>query len=246
LLNNEDMGVPLAVRSALPEICRAAEAASRTFLSGHRIFYIGAGTSGRLALLDVAELWPTFGISGRSFKVIIAGGRKAAYAAVEGAEDDTRAPVAELQKYRLSRDDFVLGITASGRTPFVVSGLKFASRKGAETACLTSNPGSEIARIAAIPIVVRTGPEAILGSTRLKAGTSQKLVLNMISTYVGIRSGRVEGNLMVGMKPTNRKLKARAARIVSAATGCNARKAEETLASTGYDIEKSIEILRNK
>ncbi len=246
LMNTEDALVAGAVRNTIPEICLAAEAVASAVLCGGRAFYVGAGTSGRIAYQDVAELMPTFGFSPGTFIVIMAGGRGALTAAVEGAEDDVAAAATMLKKFRLSKHDVVLGISASGRTPFVLGGLKYARRTGCTTVSLASNAEPAIARYADISIVVRTGAEAITGSTRLKAGTAQKLVLNMISTYAGIKSGRVAGNSMVGMRPTNYKLRRRAATIVSERAGCTLRKAEAALSSEGYDIERALARLNRK
>ncbi|MBX8644708.1 MAG: N-acetylmuramic acid 6-phosphate etherase [Thermoplasmata archaeon] len=240
IINDEDSRVAPAVRKAIPRITMAAEIAARTFLSGGRIFYVGAGTSGRIAFIDASELKPTFGIGHNRFVVIMAGGRRAMTAAVEGAEDDTSVPVKELKSAGLSAADFLIGITASGRTPFVLAALRYATSVGSPTACVTCNSGTEAEKIAKIAIVVSTGPEVITGSTRMKAGTAQKMVLNMISTYVGIRSGRVEGNAMVGMQPTNLKLRERAVRIVCKETSCTEAEARRALESTGYRIDRAI------
>ncbi len=246
LMNREDASVAAAVREAIPAISMAAEAVSSAIAGGGRVFYLGAGTSGRVAYQDAAEIVPTFGLSRTTFNTIMAGGRRALTAAVEGAEDDTGAASLVLKKRKLSAKDLVFGITASGRTPFVIGGLVFAKQTGCRRVSLTSNAGSEVTRHSDISIVVRTGPEVITGSTRLKAGTAQKLVLNMISTYAGIRAGRVAGNSMIGMQPTNYKLKKRAVRIVSERAGCTTRKAEEALESSGYSIEKALSELSGK
>ncbi len=246
LMNGEDARVAGAVRKALPDICRSAEAVATAIQDNGRVFYIGAGTSGRIAYQDVAELLPTFGFAPGAFNVIMAGGSKALTEAVEGAEDDTAAAARMLRKLRLSPHDVVFGITASGRTPFVIGGLKFAHLTGCVTVSLTSNPGSEVAKHSDISIVVRTGAEVITGSTRLKAGTAQKLVLNMVSTYAGIKSGRVAGNSMIRMLPTNFKLRKRAVAIVSQRAGCTMRKAEAVLESEGYDIEKALARLSHR
>lgn len=240
IINEEDSRVALAVKRSIPRITRAAEIAAKTFLAGDRIFYVGAGTSGRIAFIDASELRPTFGIGRNRFVVIMAGGKKAVTSAVEGAEDDISAPLREFKKARLSAKDFVIGITASGRTPFVLSALRYATSVGAPTACITCNRGTEAERLAKTAIVVRTGPEVITGSTRMKAGTAQKMVLNMISTYVGIRSGNVEGNMMVGMRPINRKLRERAVRIVSQEASCTEDEARRALEYSGYRIDRTI------
>ena len=243
-MNDADSSVAEAVRRALPKICEAAEAVSMAINSGGRVFYLGAGTGGRIAVQDAAEVPPTFGFGSGRFHAIIAGGNRALRKAVENAEDDTELAAAELKKRRAGTRDAVVGLTASGRTPFVVSGLKFASTAGCRTICLTSNRGSPITVVADVQIVVETGPEVLAGSTRLKAGTAQKLVLNMLSTFAGIRAGRVIGNRMVGMKPTNEKLRVRAVGIVSDVAQCSSEMAKKALVRHGYDIEKAIEHVR--
>ena len=248
-INEEDFTVPSAVREALPDVCRAAEAVSAAVNSGNRIFLLGAGTSGKIAALDAAELPPTFGFPRSQFKAIMAGGTKAYLRAVEGAEDSTSDAPERLKRARLSSGDAVIGITASGRTPFVIAGLKYAQTKGSRTICITSNKGSEITRVADITIVVETGAEVITGSTRMKAGTAQKLVLNMISTFAGIRAGRVIGNNMVGMKPSNKKLRLRAVDIVVNVAKCGRAEATRRLEDCDYDIAAAIAAIglgRNK
>lgn len=246
LMNREDALVAGAVRKALPEICMAADAVSSAVIDGGRVFYVGAGTSGRIAYQDVAELLPTFGFVPGTFNVIMAGGVRALTEAAEGAEDDSSAASMSLKKHKLTARDIVFGITASGRTPFVIGGLKFARRIGCRTVSLTSNAESAVTTHSDISIVVKTGPEVITGSTRLKAGTAQKLVLNMVSTYAGIRSGRVAGNSMIGMHATNFKLRKRAVAIVSERTGCTAGRAEAALRSEDYSIERAIARLSRK
>lgn len=240
-INDADRTVPSAVGKAIPSICAAGDVISSAVNSGRRIFYLGAGTGGRVGAQDAAELPPTYGFSPRTFQAIMAGGSRARQRAVEDAEDDTDAAGVELGKRKAGRGDVVLGITASGRTPFVVGGLKYAASAGCRTVALTSNPGSPVTMVAEISVVVETGPEVIAGSTRMKAGTAQKLVLNMLSTYAGIRAGRVIGNRMVGMEPTNEKLRVRAAGIVEDITGCSPATAKRVLKKFDYDIRKSIE-----
>ncbi len=240
-INDADRTVPSAVGKAIPSICAAGDVISSAVNSGRRIFYLGAGTGGRVGAQDAAELPPTYGFSPHTFQAIMAGGSRARQRAVEDAEDDTDAAGVELGKRKAGRGDVVLGITASGRTPFVVGGLKYAASAGCRTVALTSNPGSPVTMVAEISVVVETGPEVIAGSTRMKAGTAQKLVLNMLSTYAGIRAGRVIGNRMVGMKATNEKLRVRAAGIVEDITGCSPATAKRVLKKFDYDIRKSIE-----
>lgn len=245
-MNSGDATVPTAVRRSIRQICRAAEIISSTVNSGGRVFYLGAGTGGRIALQDAAEVPPTFGFSTSTFQAIIAGGLRAGRKALENAEDDTSEAARELKKRGIRGKDAVVGITASGRTPFVLSGLDFAASEGCKTICITSNGNSPVARLTDVAIIVETGPEIIAGSTRLKAGTAQKLVLNMLSTYAGIRAGRVIGNRMVGMKPTNEKLRGRAVSIVADLAGCSRSKAKDTLVRCSYDIRKALDLLRRE
>lgn len=243
VINGADATVPAAVGRSLPQICLAAELVSSIVNAGGRVFYVGAGSGGRAALQDAAELPPTFGFAPGRFQVVVAGGIDAGKRAVEDAEDDTHAAPLELTKRKAGEGDAVMGITASGRTPFVISALRHASAAGCRTICLTSNAGMPVTQNVDVCIVVETGPEVIAGSTRMKAGTAQKLVLNMISSYAGIRAGRVIGNRMVGMKPTNKKLRLRAVGIVADITGCSHEKARRTLARLDYNMARAIEQL---
>lgn len=242
-INSADASVPAAVSKSMKQICRAAELISSTVNSGGRVFYLGAGTGGRMALQDAAELPPTFGFKPSTFQAIVAGGNAAGKRAIENAEDDKLAAGKELKKRGAESNDIVVGLTASGRTPFVLSGMGYAKSIGCKTVCITSNRNSPVTDNADVAVVVETGPEVIAGSTRLKAGTAQKLVLNMLSTYAGIRAGRVVGNRMVGMKPTNEKLRIRAVTIVADLTGCSREKAKGALVKCGYDIRKAIDLL---
>lgn len=244
-MNRADSSVPAAVHRSLRQICEAAEAVSSTVNNGGRVFYIAAGTGGRIAMQDAAELPPTFGFRPEVFQAIIAGGARARAKAIENAEDDEKAAAAVLKRRKAGQRDTVIGITASGRTPFVVSALRYASAAGCRTIGLSSNAGSPITKIVDMPVVIETGPELIAGSTRLKAGTAQKLVLNMISTYAGIRAGKVVGNMMVGMKATNEKLRNRALSIVTELTGASREKARKALVKFDYDISKSVDHLKN-
>jgi N-acetylmuramic acid 6-phosphate etherase len=208
-IHGEDASVIEAVAGAQPAIARAVDAIAGALKQGGRLFYVGAGTSGRLAALDAAELPPTFGTPPRVVQAVIAGGRRALTHAVEGAEDDRTKGAKDLAARGFHAKDVVVGIAASGGTPYVLGALEFAKRKGAVTIGLTSNPRTPIAQMAQISIVTPTGPEVITGSTRMKAGTAQKLVLNMLSTAAMIRLGRVYDNWMIGVALTNRKLQAR-------------------------------------
>jgi N-acetylmuramic acid 6-phosphate etherase len=244
VLNHEDARVASAVRRELPNIARGVDAIVRAFRNGGRLFYIGAGTSGRLAVLDAAECPPTFGTPPRMVQALIAGGKRAMLYAVEGAEDSAANGARDLAKAGLSRRDAVVGIAASGTTPYVLGGLRYAGKRGAVTIGLTSNPKSPLARQAQIAIAVETGAEAIAGSTRLKAGTAQKMVLNMLSTASMVRLGRVYENRMIYMVPTNEKLRKRGVWILEETAGVNASTAEHALRQTRHDLPVALVMLR--
>lgn len=205
-INEEDQTVPAAVAKAIPQIEKLVEAAVDKMLSGGRLFYIGAGTSGRLGIVDASECPPTYGVPYGLVIGIIAGGEKAITTAVEFAEDSWQEGWADLQKHQVNGKDVVIGIAASGTTPYVIGALEQCRRHDITTGCITNNPGSPLSRVADFPIEVEVGPEFVTGSTRMKSGTSQKLVLNMISTTIMIQLGRVEDNKMVNMQLTNEKL----------------------------------------
>lgn len=239
-MNDEDRRVPVAVAAAIPQIARAVDLAVSALGAGGRLIYLGAGTSGRLGVLDAAECPPTFGTDPGQVRGLLAGGRAAMFEAVENAEDSVAFAVADLQAIELTAADVVVGIAASGRTPYVIGGLDHAREIGAATVALAANAVAEISRHADVAIEVDNGPEVLTGSTRLKAGTSQKLVLNMISTAAMVRLGKVYGNLMVDVRPTNEKLVDRAARIVQAATGCDRSRAESALAEADGHAKTAI------
>lgn len=243
-IHREDAAVTRAVGVALPAISRAVESMVRALNSGGRIFYIGAGTSGRLATLDAAELPPTFGTRPQMVQAVIAGGRRALTHAVEGAEDDRAQGARDLATRKLNAKDAVIGITASGSTPYVLGALEFAKRKGCATVGITSNPRTPITHAVQISIVTPTGPEVITGSTRMKAGTSQKMVLNMLSTAAMIRLGRVYDNWMMGVALTNRKLQARGLRILMEASGATVAKATRALRLSGHNMGVAFIILK--
>ena len=222
LMNDEDSRVAGAVRKALPQIAAAVSLIAASFRTGGRLIYIGAGTSGRLGVLDAAECPPTFGTSPDQVVGLIAGGERALRHAVEGAEDASEMAEKDLQAIHLARRDTVVGLSASGRTPYVVGGLDFARTVGAATVLVACNPGSQVSSRADVHIELDNGPEVLTGSTRLKAGTSQKLVLNMLSTAAMVQVGKVFGNLMVDVVPTNHKLELRAQNIIATATGVDA------------------------
>ncbi len=240
ILNREDARVAFAIQRELPNIARAVEAIVTAFRSGGRLIYVGAGTSGRIAILDAAECPPTFGTPPRMVQAIMAGGTKALKGAAEGAEDSAAAGARDLKNTKVSQRDVVVGITASGNTPYVLGALKFARRHGAVTVGVTSNANSPLACEAHILIAPDTGPEAIAGSTRLKAGTAQKMVLNLLSTASMVRIGRVYENWMVHVALTNRKLQRRAARILEEAAGLKPSAAEHALRHAGHDLPAAI------
>ncbi|MFN8276143.1 MAG: N-acetylmuramic acid 6-phosphate etherase [Chitinophagales bacterium] len=213
-INEEDQSVPMAVQQAIPAIEVLVDVISDRMLAGGRLFYIGAGTSGRLGIVDASECPPTFGVPHGLVIGLIAGGDAAIRKAVEFAEDSRTQGWSDLQEHQITERDVVVGIAASGTTPYVIGALKAARDAGIATGCITCNPGALVAQVAEFPVVVVTGPEFVTGSTRMKAGTAQKLVLNMISTSVMIKIGRVEGNRMVHMQLSNEKLIERGAEMV--------------------------------
>jgi N-acetylmuramic acid 6-phosphate etherase len=245
VIHREDATVARAVARAIPAIGRAVEAIAAALNRGGRVFYVGAGTSGRLATLDAVEIPPTFGTPARKVQAVIAGGRRALTHAVEGAEDNEAQGARDLAARRLTRNDAVIGITASGATPYVLGALGYARRQGAVVIGITSNPRTPVTRLAPISIVTETGPEAITGSTRMKAGTAQKMVLNMLSTTVMTRLGRVYDNWMIGVALTNRKLKQRGLRILAEASGSSVAEATRALRQSGHDLRAALIMLKS-
>ena len=229
LMNEEDKQVPLAIEKCLSQIAQAVECIVAAFQQGGRLVYIGAGTSGRLGVLDASECPPTFGVSPEMVKGIIAGGERALRHPIEGAEDSKAQAVVDLQTIQFSSKDVLVGIAASGRTPYVIGALEYAKSLGSVTVSIASNPNSAMANIVDIAIDTVVGPEVLTGSSRLKSGTAQKLVLNMLTTASMILMGKCYQNLMVDVQASNEKLKARAIRIVMQATDCDKALAEETL-----------------
>ena len=229
LMNEEDKQVPLAIEKCLPQIAQAVECIVAAFQQGGRLVYIGAGTSGRLGVLDASECPPTFGVSPEMVKGIIAGGERALRHPIEGAEDSKAQAVVDLQTIQFSSKDVLVGIAASGRTPYVIGALEYAKSLGSVTVSIASNPNSAMANIVDIAIDTVVGAEVLTGSSRLKSGTAQKLVLNMLTTASMILMGKCYQNLMVDVQASNEKLKARAIRIVMQATDCDKSLAEETL-----------------
>lgn len=240
IINQEDAGVPAAVQKVLPAVSRAVDCIVGAFEAGGRLIYIGAGTSGRLGVLDASECPPTFSVPEGMVVGVIAGGFDALVKAIEGIEDDERQGVIDLQNVDLGKLDVVVGIAASGRTPYVFGGLKFANEVGATTVALSCNPNSIIEDIADIAIVPIVGPEVLTGSTRMKSGTAQKLVLNMLTTASMIRIGKSYQNLMVDVSASNRKLHARATNIVMQATGCTVEDASEALEGAENNVKLAI------
>jgi len=240
VMNESDTEVPKAIAQVIPTIKIVIDGIIDRMLQGGRLIYMGAGTSGRLGVLDAAELGPTFSVAPTEVLAFIAGGDIALRQAVEAAEDKTELSVAELKQINLTAQDIVIGIAASGRTPYVISALKYANEIGALSVGLTSNPGSEITKVAHHAIAVDTGPELLAGSTRLKSGTAQKLVLNMISTITMIRLGKTFGNLMVDLQITNEKLMDRAVRIIQNATGAERSVAVTALEGSGHRVKVAI------
>jgi len=241
-INKEDQTVPLAVEKALPQIERLSAITAERMRAGGRLFYIGAGTSGRLGVVDASECPPTFGVPFDMVVGIIAGGDGAIRKAVEFAEDNPDQAWIDLKKFDINDKDVVVGIAASGTTPYVIGGLKKANKNDIVTGCIVCNQGSPIAAVAQYPVEVVTGPEFLTGSTRMKAGTAQKLVLNMLSTSVMIQLGRVKGNKMVDMALTNNKLVDRGTRMVMKETGLDEQTAAELLNKYG-SVRKAVESL---
>ena len=238
IMNEEDLKVVDAVKGALPEIRIVIDECIQTYKRGGRIIYIGAGTSGRLGLMDAGEVVPTY--NSDRFVGLIAGGDNAFVKAVEGAEDSRELAVEDLKNISLNEKDMVIGIAASGRTPYVIGGLDYAREVGASTGCLCCNFNTEIADHCDLPIELSAGPEVVTGSTRLKSGTCQKIVLNMISTVTMVKVGKVFGNLMVDVKATNEKLVERCRRVVMEATGCDHDRADAVLKETENNCKLAI------
>ena len=240
LMNEEDKQVPVTIEKCLPQIAQAVECIVAAFQQGGRLVYIGAGTSGRLGVLDASECPPTFGVSPEMVKGIIAGGERALRHPIEGAEDSKKQAVVDLQTIQFSSKDVLVGIAASGRTPYVIGALEYAKRLGSVTVSIASNPNSAMANIVDIAIDTVVGPEVLTGSSRLKSGTAQKLVLNMLTTASMILMGKCYQNLMVDVQASNEKLKARAIRIVMQATDCDKALAEETLKQADQNAKLAI------
>jgi len=244
LMNREDRKVALAVGRTLPAVARAVDAIVAAMRAGGRLFYVGAGSSGRMAILDAAECPPTFGVSPKQMVAFIAGGRRAVTGAVEGAEDAAENGVRDLRRAKLTKGDVVVGIAASGTTPYVLGALRYAQQVGAKTVAVTANRRGVAKGLADIVIAVEVGAEVLTGSTRLKAGTSQKMVLNMLSTAVMARLGHVYENLMIDAIMTNTKLHGRAVRIVAEGSGQSVSAAEQALRAAGHSMRVALVMLK--
>ena len=243
VMNQEDFLIPKAIQPHLDSIAQVITWGTESVAGGGRIFYMGAGTSGRLGVLDASECPPTFGVSPDVVVGLIAGGEYAFTKAVEGAEDDFELGAEDLKKHGLAQKDLVIGLAASGRTPYVLGGLAYARSLGCHTAAITCNADSELSKAAEVGIDVVIGPEVLTGSTRLKAGTAQKMILNMISTGVMVRAGKVYENLMVDVQQTNEKLRVRAWRIVKLATGAEDDVIETCLKEAGGSCKTAITMI---
>ena len=244
LMNREDRKVAVAVGREIPAIARAVDAIVAGIRNGGRLIYVGAGSSGRMAVLDAAECRPTFGTPPTLVQALIAGGGRAITQAVEGAEDDVRHAERELRARKLTRNDVVVGVTASGTTPFVLGALEFARGQRATTVAITSNRRMPVAWLAKIVIAAEVGPEVLTGSTRMKAGTAQKMVLNMLSTATMARLGHVYENLMIDVVLTNEKVAKRALRILAEASGKSVSAAEHALRAAGHNMRVALVMLK--
>ena len=240
IMNNEDARVHEAISTELENIALAIDEIHNALVNGGRLIYVGAGTSGRLGILDASECMPTYGVSEDLIQGLIAGGKDAMFKAQEGAEDSTELCVKDLKSISFSKKDILCGLAASGRTPYVIGGIEYAKSLGAKTISVTCNPNSEISKISDISIAPVVGPEVVTGSTRMKSGSAQKMVLNMLSTGAMIKFGKVYGNLMVDVQTTNKKLEERARKIVMDATGCSRDRAVELLDETSNNVKLSI------
>jgi N-acetylmuramic acid 6-phosphate etherase len=246
LMNREDRKVAPAVARELPAIARAVDAIVSRMQQGGRLIYVGAGTSGRLGVLDASECPPTFGTSPHLVRALIAGGHKAVTEPVEGAEDSRKNARRDLRHIRLARNDSLVGLAASGTTPYVLAAVAYAKRKGALTIAVTANRRSPLAKAARLAVTPDVGPEVLTGSTRLKAGTAQKMVLNMLSTATMVRLGHAYENLMIDLTKTNRKLRDRARRILVEATGRSVSDAEHALRQSDHNLRVALIILKRR
>lgn len=243
-INHEDQSVAIAVKKALPQIAKAIDLVAESLREGGRLIYVGAGTSGRLGALDASEIPPTFGINQKRIQHVIAGGEKALHSAVEDEEDSLNLGKKDIARRKPGKRDVVVGIAASGRTPYTVAALKYARKKGANTVAVVCNHNSALEQATDLAIVIDIGPEVLSGSTRMKAGTAQKLVLNMISTGAMVRLGYVYGNLMVNVQPRNEKLRERSLTIVEKTTGVPRNEASKALKAAGWSLPLALVMLK--
>lgn len=246
VINDENAVVTKAVEDALPQIANVCDLVAEAIKSGGRVFYIGSGTSGRLGVCDAAECPPTFGVPYDLFNGIIAGGEKCMFRAAENAEDNPDAGIDDLKTRNFCNKDVLIGISASGSAAYVISAVSYAKSIGAKTASITNNPDTELGRTADVDICADTGPEVITGSTRMKAGTAQKIILNMISTASMVNCGCVYENMMINLRPTNKKLRRRMIGIVTEILGCTEEKAEELLNKNEWNIRKAVDKQQKK
>lgn len=242
-INREDQKIAIAIEKSLPDIANAVDAITNAFNQGGRLIYVGAGTSGRLGILDASECPPTYGVANTLVQGIIAGGERAIQFSVEGAEDDTHAGEMALIEKNIGKNDVICGIAASGRTPYVIGAMRYAQAVGAKTIGVCMSKGAQMLEYADFPICVEVGAEAIMGSTRMKAGTAQKLILNMLSTGAMIKTGKVYSNLMVNLQTKNAKLITRATRIVMLACECNEMTASNALTQANGEVKTAIYML---
>lgn len=243
-INHEDQSVAIAVKKALPQIAKAIDLVAESLREGGRLIYVGAGTSGRLGALDASEIPPTFGINQKRIQHVIAGGEKALHSAVEDEEDSLNLGKKDIARRKPGKRDVVVGIAASGRTPYTVAALKYARKKGANTVAVVCNHNSALEQATDLAIVIDIGPEVLSGSTRMKAGTAQKLVLNMISTGAMVRLGYVYGNLMVNVQPRNEKLRERSLAIIEKTTGVPRNEASKALKAAGWSLPLALVMLK--
>lgn len=239
VINQEDQKVAIAVKEAISQITIVVDQIVDSFMNDGRLIYMGAGTSGRIGILDSVECPPTYGVDNQMVMCLMAGGVDAFVEAKEGAEDSKDLAVQDLKNVKLNKNDIVVGIAASGRTPYVIGGIEYAKKVGAKTACITTSKGSVLASLVDYPIEAVTGQEVITGSTRMKSGTAQKLICNMLSTASMIKMGKVYGNYMIDVKATNEKLVARSYTIVSEITGCSLEQAKENIEKYG-SVKKAL------
>lgn len=239
-INEQDKLVPYAIEQSIAQIATVVDKATEVYKSGGRIIYIGSGTSGRLGVLDASEIKPTYGIKNGIFVGVMSGGEKALTLSIEDVEDSKDLPVIDLKKIKLNKKDMVIGITSSGRTPYPIHGVKYANELGCSTASIATSKNSEINNYVDLPIEVITGPEVITGSTRMKSGSAEKMILNIISSSVMIKSGKTYGNLMTNLDPSNEKLKARAKEIVTLITNKDEEVIDKNLEKFNHNIRATV------